>query len=309
MGKKIAFLISDSYQDVLDQCPEFLDEFKLLQPLFTEHGVSLVKANWRNPAVHWESYDLVIPKGCWDYTENPKEFAVFLEKMNALTVPSQNPVSVVKWNMRKTYLRDLKQRGFAVGELAIVDQGAANEKALTEEILLTAIKKEFGRLPEQLVVKPSISAGANDTVRIQPSEITAHLPLFESILKRADLILQPFFPEIADDGEYSYFFFGGVFSHAILKRPFKGDFRAHQLFGAQNLRYDASADEIAQALRFVNAASAPCAYARVDGFKRNGILHLIELELIEPYLYFEHAPPHSPKKFVQAVLNSMRNFA
>ena len=57
-----------------------------------------------------------------------------------------------------------------------------------------------------------------------------------------------------------------------------------------------------QALRFVSAVQFQCEYARVDVFKRNNQLLLIELELIEPYLYFERASQASLHAFCKAIV-------
>lgn len=300
MPKSIAFLVSSNYQSVLDKCPDFLDEFQVLRPIFREYDINLVKADWRDPGVDWWSFAAVIPKGCWDYTLYPDEFGKFLEKIVSLNIPMKNNAEIVLWNMRKTYLLDLQRLNLPVGELVLIPQNGDGSSAAIVERLNQA------NFPvTMMVAKPSIGAGAVDNIRFERSDIELYEEVFEKILAYSDLILQPYFPEIAEDGEYSYFFFNNQFSHAILKKPFQGDYRAHQLFGAQNFSYQPTAEEMAQAFAFVKAAPHQCEYARVDVFKRNKQLFLIELELIEPYLYFERATSASLHAFCQAMISEL----
>ena len=205
-----------------------------------------------------------------------------------------NTAETLMWNMRKTYLVDLQRKGLPVGDLTVIPRGSALAPAEWSSIYADS---------EFVVVKPSISAGGNNTARCAPSELAGHEPLLRTILAESDLILQPYFPEIAESGEFSYFFFGGRFSHAIQKLPKRGDYRAHQLYGGTNHGIQPEPREIAQAWSYVEGSGFDCAYARVDAFKRAGQLRLVELELIEPHLYFENADPKAGERFARAALS------
>jgi hypothetical protein len=290
--KQIAFLASPNYDSTLKKCPDFIDEFALLRHSFHEQKAKLIRVDWRDETVDWNQYERVIPKACWDYSEHPLDFFNYLQRMQTQKIVFRNPIETIIWNMRKTYLVEMLAKGFSVGELKIIPENTQLDES------------HFLSLGSQTVVaKPSISGGARNTIRCKASELPSHLPLLQTILKSSDLILQPFFPEISVDGEYSFFFFGGEYSHAILKKPAQGDFRAHQLFGAQNLSYEPKPSEILQAKKFIEAAPNDCAYARVDLFRRKDIFFLIELELLEPYLYFERAPEESVESFCRAILS------
>jgi len=300
MKKRIAFLSSSNYQDIIDQCPDFINEFELLHPLFANLDAELIKVNWRDPSIQWDSFHALTPKACWDYAAHSAEFESFLKNIMTLNVPMKNAASTILWNMRKTYLLDLKNRGLPVGELLIISQHS--KKSLQE--IINDLNQSVFNASDMLVAKPSIGGGAIDTVRFAKNEIEKQDQLFKKILSYSDLILQPFFPEIAQDGEYSYFFFNNEFSHAILKKPVKGDYRAHQLYGAKNISYTPTPSEIREAFSFLSVIQPPCEYARVDVFKRKGVLYLIELELIEPYLYFERASQESIIHFCQALIKN-----
>jgi glutathione synthase/RimK-type ligase-like ATP-grasp enzyme len=290
--KRIAFLASPNYETTLAKCPDFINEFDLFEKEFARLGAKLERVHWRDANVDWKRFDRVIPKSCWDYSEHPEEFAAYLKRMREEQIPFQNDLEIVTWNMRKNYLLDLQARGLKVGELTLVAQGSQMD--------FEAVKKLFG--DGMIVAKPSISGGARNTVRCQAQDLSKHREMLENVLKSCDVILQPFFPEVVDDGEYSIFFFGGQYSHALVKKPAAGDYRAHQLFGARNIKYEPTEREIDQAHSFVKAVPHACAYARVDVFRRSGDLYLMELELIEPYLYLELAPKISPTLFCEAIL-------
>jgi len=103
-------------------------------------------------------------------------------------------------------------------------------------------------------------------------------------------MIQAFLPSVVEEGEYSFLYFGGQFSHGLIKRPKKGDYRIQSLYGGTEETYEPSSQERASACAVLNALSFTPLYARVDLLRgRDGKLKLIELEMIEPYLYLAHA--------------------
>ena len=105
------------------------------------------------------------------------------------------------------------------------------------------------------------------------------------------MMMQPFLQSISDEGEYSVMLFGGRFSHAIVKRPKAGDYRVQPHLGGSEQPCEPPAGAIDLAHAALGAAPAKAAYARVDMVRDNdGNLAIIELELIEPALWLQHAP-------------------
>jgi len=93
-----------------------------------------------------------------------------------------------------------------------------------------------------------------------------------------------------EEGEYSFLYFGGQFSHGLIKRPKKGDYRIQSIYGGSEETYTPSKEERASARLVLDALDFTPLYARVDLLRgRDGTLKLIELEMIEPYLYMAHA--------------------
>ena len=85
--------------------------------------------------------------------------------------------------------------------------------------------------------------------------------------------------------------FGGVFSHAIVKRPKPGDFRVQPHLGGSETPCAPPEGAIALAQAALAAAPARAVYARVDMIDAGGgDLRIMELELIEPALWLQHAP-------------------
>ena len=105
------------------------------------------------------------------------------------------------------------------------------------------------------------------------------------------MMVQPFLRSVIEEGEYSVMLFGGTFSHCIVKRPKTGDYRVQPHLGGREEKCDPPEGAIDLAKTALAAAPTEAAYARVDMVRGNdGALNVIELELIEPALWLQHAP-------------------
>lgn len=112
------------------------------------------------------------------------------------------------------------------------------------------------------------------------------IPIIPTVIKPAignrekgvEYLVQPFMPEVIKRGEYRFIFIGGKLTHTVLKTPKK----ITLVTPAQTL--------IRQAQNVLRALPIKPLYARVDGIDHNGIFLLLELELIEPQLYFSEMP-------------------
>ena len=196
-----------------------------------------------------------------------------------------NPPALLAWNTRKTYLRELAAAGVPIVPSRFGSADAASVAAAFDA---------FGC--DELVVKPQVSAGSHQTVRLRRGEAVAPFD---------NAILQPFLAAIADEGELSLFAIGGSFSHAARKVATGGDFRIQPQFGGRFTRYAADAEAM-QAFDAALAAlpHAPL-YARIDLLRRDdGKLALIEVEAIEPDLYVE-IEPAVPARLAAALLDAL----
>ena len=236
-------------------------------------------------------FDLVLPLVVWGYHLEYPRWLALLDLAERHGWPMINPPTLLRWNGDKAYLAELATRGVStVPTLAVEACGDAD---------LEEARRRFES--EWLVVKPPISASAMGTHRLGPND---DLPA-ES--RGRPMIVQPLIEEIARTGEFSLMLFDGEFSHAVVKRPKAGDFRVQEYHGGVTLRCPAppaGAVQLAQAA--LAAAPTSAAYARVDIVPDDaGVLMIMELELIEPSLFLEHAPDGGAS-FTRSILSRAR---
>jgi glutathione synthase/RimK-type ligase-like ATP-grasp enzyme len=243
-------------------------------------------------------------RSTWDYYRRLSEFLAWLDSIEAAGGTVQNPASVIRWNCDKRYLLDLGRRGVAVVPTVVVEQG--------EAVTLREIVEREGWGDRELVLKPCVSANSWKTVRVAPEGLaSAEEPFAEAVKARA-MLVQPFQEAIERTGEYSFVFLGGDLAHAVQKRPRPGDFRVQEDHGGTTERVeDVSEEWSAQAKGALRAASSSAGlselvlYGRVDGVVSGRTLQVMEVELIEPSLYFAQAP-ESVETFARAIVQSFR---
>lgn len=246
-----------------------------------EAGLDPVAEVWTDPSVDWSGYDAVLLRSVWDYHTRYLEFAEWLGLLDKAGVQVLNDTDLVRWNADKRYLLELRERG-----VAIVPSQVAAGACLREVVA--------GLQGQEIVIKPTVSATALHTIR----GIAGSVELSQAIdeLPDAVYLVQPFLPEIQSEGEWSLMFLGGEYSHAVLKRPAEGDYRVQDDFGGIAVLTDpppAVREGATAALAALEPRHTPV-YARVDGVVIAGRFLLMELELIEPYLFLPLSPTATP---------------
>ena len=236
-------------------------------------GFSVEARPWTEPG-ELGGFDLVMPLVAWGYHQDPPRWHALLDLLEAQGVPTLNPIPLLRWNSDKRYLTELGGVGVATISTRLVER--------LDEAELDAARAEHG---EELVIKPPVSASADGTHRLGPAD---GLP---NEARGQAMLIQPFLRSIATEGEYSLMLFGGRFSHAIVKRPKAGDYRVQPHLGGTEQPCSPPEGAIDLAHAALAAAPAEAAYARVDMVRDNdGRLAIMELELIEPALWLQHAP-------------------
>lgn len=284
MSARVCFLTSaDMMKDrpgAREDWIEFELEFGALQRGCEAHDISLEHRIW-DSGFDPSGFDAFMIGTVWDY---PPKLASFLETLDRLNAhaPVLNPPDVVRWNIEKRYLADLERVG--APSIPTLWADAADEES---------IRPAFDALDtDRLVVKPLVGGGAWRQALVSRDEA---LPGAADLPPGACLI-QPFLPSVPEEGEYSFLFFGGVFSHALQKLPKAGDYRVQSIFGAREIVHAPGAGELDQCRAVLDAAAqitgeADLLYARVDMVRGlDGRLAVMELEIIEPYLYPEQGP-------------------
>ena len=263
-----------------------------LRDALVARGAEVEARPWDEHA-DWPSFDHIVLRSCWNFHHRPREFLAWLDDIAARCPGAlRNSPPLARWSVSKRYLEDLAARGIPIVPTTWV---TATHPAGVPSLgsIMDASHAEHGA-----VVKPAISATAHETWRVEPGNAHAHEERFRRLVAGAPngVMVQPFVPEILT-GEWSIIFFGGEFSHAVVKRPAAGDFRVQHDFGGsvelrapdRSLVSDAAA-ALRAAADAVHTVTTEILYARVDGIERDGRLVLMELELIEPVLFLAYAP-------------------
>ena len=120
----------------------------------------------------------------------------------------------------------------------------------------------------------------------------------------SDTIVQPYVPEITSRGEVSLIYFGGRYSHSVVKKVKEGDFRAHPIWGARVELYTPTETEIEVGYKALSHAPDDSHYARLDLVPSAAGPLLIELELVDPMLFFDHLPA-TVESFADHIENSL----
>ena len=272
----------------IESMPETFTDDQILVAALRERGAEVEIQPWDRGGVDWRGFDLVVLRSPWDYSRRRDEFLAWCDYVGP---GLQNPADVVRWNSDKTYLGDLAGDGLAVVETIYVEPG-----------------DEPPPIAGEVVVKPTISAGARDTGRFGLGRSDDALALIAAIQAQGKTaMVQPFQPSVDTHGETACVFFRGEFSHALRKRavlrpdevaPVRDD-----PVGAAEVMYspdlvgpgEADEEELALAHDVLNAVErrfgTELLYGRVDMLRdATGAPVLLELEAVEPSLYFDQAP-------------------
>lgn len=264
-----------------DDLAGYVTDDQLAEAPFAEIGWKVEHVPWRRG--EWERYGAVVIRSTWDYHKHPGEFLAVLEEIARSGIRLANPLELVRWNARKTYLRDLEDRGLPV------------VPTLWDPSPDDLLFDELGT--DEIVIKPVVSASAFHTYRLRRGD------RMEAAFADREVLVQPFLRSIVEEGEYSLFFFGGELSHAVLKSPKEADFRVQEEHGGLIEPIEPPAFLVELGQRIVESLPVPPLYARVDlaALDSGGDsgYALMELELIEPSLYFR-TDPESPRRFARA---------
>lgn len=246
--------------------------FDRLTAALSGAGLEVVSMEW--PQAAEAAVDAVLPLLAWGYHQDAADWLAMLDTLEAKGVKAINPAAVLRWNTTKTYLADLEAAGVPVVPTVFADRA--------DDAVVAAARATLGAAA--LVVKPQVSGGSHETVKLAVGEALVGGP-------SGAAMIQPFLPSVSGEGEISLLFFDGVFSHAIGKVAKAGDFRVQPQFGSTigPITPPPAALEVAD--RVLAAAPAPLTYCRIDLIRHpDGSLRLMELEAIEPDLFLEHAP-------------------
>lgn len=253
---------------------------------------------WNDPEeTKTEVFDLLLFRSCYDYYKDPLKFENWLDTPT-LQTKTLNAASLVKWNMNKRYLLELLDKDVAIPKMSFLKPSADLQQEIAEVM-------ETNHW-DTAILKPAISTSAYHTEKITKETFRSGTPLFKNLEDTGTMILQEYVPEIASQGELSLIFFKDQFSHGVIKRVKQGDFRVQKQFGGTVTTIEPDKDIIRQAQKILFELPEIPFYSRIDGYIQNGKFHLIEVELIEPVLFFKEYP-EAASRFSDLLIRELKN--
>ena len=283
--KRCAFLSMDSLEGY------FAYDHMLFTPL-KAYGWEVEEVSWRKADVDWDQFDVVVVRSTWDYQQDAKDFVSCLQRIDASRAVLANSMQLLLWNIDKGYLKDIAGQG-----INIVPTRWHNIFDLDD----VADAFEYFAVGE-IVLKPTISANADHTYRLNREQLLTQGKALQKVFSQRPFMVQPFLPAVVDEGEYSLFYFNGHYSHCILKKPKTDDFRVQEEHGGQLTAVQPSDEMLTQARHTMASMPDDALYARIDLLRCGDEFAVMEIELIEPSLYFnmdEHAAQCFADAFVE----------
>lgn len=237
-------------------------------------GLTVVPLPWTDidPAAVVEAWPIVL-RSTWDYHKMPTTFAAWLEALSESGRMVMNAAAIARDNIDKIYLRGLEGAGIPIPATRWVDRpdAAGLARILRNEGWEAARHQAANRgnrvrhLPDQFRQR---SVGTGSRARPGLRRVGAGVRRRDSRSRR------------------NLTGAGTEFSHAVSKHALEGDFRVQQDFGGRVVETTPSAAVHALALQVMALVPGGCTYARIDIVEADRGPLLMELELIEPELYF-----------------------
>ncbi|HEY8075905.1 MAG TPA: hypothetical protein VIF62_17380 [Labilithrix sp.] len=264
--------------------PEPDPDEELLVSALRSAGIETSILAWDDEAAPFAAHDVVVLRSTWNYYERVDDFVAWAKK-TARSTKVWNPPAIVAANAKKTYLRDLAARGIDVVPTEWVSRGA--RRSIREMLDAQGW--------DAVVVKPVVSAGSYRTKRFDRASVAAGQSFLDDLVRDREAMVQKWMPAVETYGERSLVWIDGEVTHAIRKSPrFAG--------GSEEVSGDIAIapDERAFAERVVAPLASELLYARIDTIRDGDTLRVMELELIEPSLFFRQSAP-ALERFVRAV--------
>ena len=249
--------------------------------------------DWDDESVDWSTFDAVVIRSTWNYHQQPEAFAAWIDRVSSLTT-LHNAAAIVRWNLDKRYLADVVAAGFPVIATTFVEHDA--------ELDSTDLRGD-------IMVKPTVSAGSNDTARFTNAADDARAHARRILEAGKAVMVQPYLSTIDSYGETGLLYFNGQFSHAFRKGAIfaTGDAHHNGLYVEEDIgERVASAHERDLGDRVVawvaeRFGQMPL-YARVDVVSTSdSTAEIMEIELIEPSLFLK-CLPGAEYEFVKSVI-------
>ncbi len=251
--------------------PDLIDSERYLIKSLSENGVEALPVVWNDPTIVWSKFDGILVRTIWDYHQQHNRFLEWIDMLADLGIIVGNPKELLKWNSHKFYLHELAQKDISIPLTLFLSRGASAHELKTEW--------------SDFIIKPAVSATAYQTFKLTPELLAQKKHEIASLLQQKDMLLQEYIPTISTAGEWSLVYFNKLYSHAVIKKASKGEYRVQAEFGGSYTQDIPDKSVIDFANSVLAQLELNCLYARVDIVVHEGSPMLMELELIEPELF------------------------
>jgi glutathione synthase/RimK-type ligase-like ATP-grasp enzyme len=270
----------------------FADDVPVAEAL-ASRGVEVEPVVWNRP-FDARRYVALVVRSPWDWYQHRAAFRAFVRGLASAPTRVINPPQMLARFMDKTYFEHLTRLGLDVMPTTFFTPEQLDE-----------VPAELARRGwRRAVLKPSFTANAYGAQRFEASRVDDVVAAARAQVVDSAWMLQPYVEGIEAGGEWSLVFFGGVFSHAVQKRPKAGDYRVQPDHGGASALATPAPDVIAAAQRVISVAVPDSLYARVDGVEHEGRFRLMELEVVEPELFLRLHPP-AATRFAEVLLRQV----
>lgn len=264
-------------------------------------------AAWDKPN-DWEKFTHILLGSGIDYASHPEKFLTWLDNLPEIVSRRVlNSPDIIRWNMDKKYLLDLKNAGIKLPPTLFLDKNTKMEP----RAIINELKKEAKGEISAIVVKNRIDAGGFSSRKIKLEKVDVISEVEFKIIQEmqeatnSGLIIQDFLPRISSEGEWSVLYFDRKISHGAIKKPCENDFRVQGRFGGTTVVVDI--DKVPQDVLELSKnvidkvpQQEKLFYARVDILRNmEDEPCLMELEAFEPDLYYRNN--HIIENFLTAI--------
>ncbi|RKH56658.1 ATP-grasp domain-containing protein [Corallococcus aberystwythensis] len=261
-----------------------------LVPALQALGLDARPVIWDDPAVDWSRVRAAVVRNAWDSHLRRDEFLAWADRVASVT-RLFNPADVLRWNTHKGYLKTLEARGLPLTPTVWVPPGG------TLDVAATARERGW----DAVVLKPAVAAGGLKVFIVRREGWDDASAKVAELAKEGDVMVQPYLRAFETEGERSYIFFNGVFSHAVRRPPTlstapRGFAEPHG-FTPDDAAEQQVAHDVMEA-----CGGARLLYARVDVATDNaGRTRLQEVEVTEPCLFLP-MDAGAPERMAKAVV-------
>ena len=254
-------------------------DMPLLLEVVRAAGIAVDEVCWDDESIDWSMYDHVVIRSTWDYHRRYNEFMQWVRSVSSVSTMS-NSLDVITWNTDKHYLAEVAAMGLPVVPTVFIEPGHDDWPDQVHDLLAHG----------DVVVKPAISAGSNDTER-HSNINAAQQHISELLSAQRSVMLQPYMDDVDVESETGLVFIDGKFSHAFAKgallaqeKNMSGGLYAEEEIGVRQ----PTAEQLLigeRAVKWLTSRFGKLLYARVDLLPTAQGPVIIEIELTEPSLY------------------------